>query len=319
MSIAIVATEFGGPEVLAAVDVDVPAPGPGQVTVEVRAAGINPVDYKLFSGTFGPADASALPLRVGREAAGVVTAVGQDATGPGGPLAVGDEVVVFPANGGYAESITVPAAAVVPKPAGLPWAEASGLLLAGATAVHAIAVLGGFGKSDTVLVHGASGSVGQLLVQLAVREGATVIGTAAERNHELVRGLGAIPVVYGPGLEDRVRAAVPEAEPKPVTAAVDTVGTDEAIDVSLAVLADPDRLVTIASPRPGVRRIGGGPGADPGTEIRSNAWRTLLPLAASGDLKLPVTRTYPLAEAADAVRFVKEGHAAGKVVLLPKG
>jgi len=269
------------------------------VTVEVRAAGINPVDYKLFSGTFGPSDATALPLSVGREAAGSSPRWVRTPR-PGGPLAVGDEVVVFPANGGYAESITVPAAAVVPSRRTCP---GRGLRPAarGATAVHAIAVLGGFGQGDTVLVHGASGSVGQLLVQLAVREGATVIGTAAERNHELVRGLGAIPVAYGPGLEDRVRAAAS----KPVTAAVDTVGTEEAIDVSLAVLADPDRLVTIASPRPGVRRIGGGPGADPGTEIRSNAWRTLLPLAAAGDLKLPVTRTYPLAEAADAVRFVK--------------
>jgi NADPH:quinone reductase-like Zn-dependent oxidoreductase len=315
MSIAIVATEFGGPEVLAAVDVEVPSPGPGEVTVEVRAAGVNPVDYKLFSGTFGPADPAALPLGVGREVAGVVTAAGPGATGPAGPLAVGDEVVVFPAVGGYAEAVTVRANSVVPKPAGLPWAEAAGLLLAGATAVHALAAVGGPGEGDTVLVHGASGSVGQLVAQLAVGAGATVVGTAAQRNHALVRGLGAIPVAYGPGLEERVRAAVSG----PVTAAVDTVGTDEAIDVSLALLADPERLVTIASPRPGVRRIGGGPGADPGTEIRANAWRTLLPSAAAGQLKLPVTRTYPLAEAADALRFVREGHAAGKVVLLPRG
>ena len=313
MNIAIVATGFGGPEVLAAVEVGVPAPGPGEVTVEVRAAGVNPVDYKLFSGAFRAADPKALPLPVGREFAGVVTAVGPGATGPGGPLALGDEVVVYPATGGYAEAVTVAAGTVVPKPPGLPWAEAAGLLLAGATAVHAIAAVGGLREGDSVLVHGASGSVGQLVVQLAVRAGATVVGTAAERNHALVRGLGAIPVVYGPGLEDRVRTALPG----PVTAAVDTVGTDEAIDVSLAVLSDPDRLVTIASRREGVRRIGGGPGSDPGTEIRANAWRTLLPAAAAGELRLALARTYPLGEAADALRFVQEGHAAGKVVLLP--
>ncbi|HEX4252770.1 MAG TPA: NADP-dependent oxidoreductase [Pseudonocardia sp.] len=313
MSSAIVATDFGGIEVLAAVEVDVPAPGPGEVTVQVRAAGVNPVDYKLFSGTFGPADRSALPLPVGREVAGVVTAVGPDATGPAGPLSVGDEVVVFPAVGGYAEQLTVSAAAAVPKPEGLSWVDAAGLLLAGATAVHAIAAVGGVGEGDTVLVHGASGSVGQLVVQLAARAGATVVGTAAERNHPLLKELGATAVVYGPGLAERVITAVPG----PITAAVDTVGTEEAIDVSLALLANPDRLVTIAAAREGVRRIGGGAGADQGREIRANAWRTLLPLAEAGELKLVVARTYPLAQAADALRFVRDGHAAGKVILLP--
>lgn len=313
MGVAIVATGFGGPEVLAAVRTEVPAPGTGEVTVEVRAAGVNPVDYKLFSGTFGPSDPSSLPQPVGLELAGVVTEVGPDATGPAGPITVGDDVVVFPAPGGYAEVVNVRAAVTVPKPAGLGWPEAAGLLLAGATAVHSLAAVGGVGDADTVLVHGASGSVGQLVVQLAVQAGATVVGTAAERNHSLLRRIGAVPVQYGPGLADRVAEAVPG----PVTAAIDTVGTDEAIDVSRELLSDPERLVTIASAREGVRRIGGGPGADPGTEVRANAWRTLLPAAESGALLLPVVRTYPLAEAADALRFVRDGHAAGKVVLLP--
>lgn len=312
MTVAIVATAFGGPEVLSAVEIDVPPPGPGEVTVDVRAAGVNPVDHKIIGGAFGNADPAALPLPVGRELAGVVSAVGPNATGPAGPIAVGDEVVVYPVAGAFAAAITVPATSVVPKPSGLSWEEAAGLLLAGATALHTVAAVG-LREGDTVLIHGAAGSVGQLAVQLAAQSGATVVGTAGERNHELLRGLGAIPVVYGPGLADRVRAAAPSG----VTAAIDTVGTDEAIDVSLELVANPDRIVSIASGRTGVRRLGAGPGADPGTKIRANAWRTLLPAAASGTLTLAVARTYPLADAAEALRFVKEGHAAGKVVLVP--
>ena len=97
----VVATAFGGPEVLAVVDEAVPDPGPGQVSVEVRAVGTNPVDYKLFSGEFG-ADASQLPMPVGSEAAGVVTAVGSGATGPGGPVRPGDDVILYRITGAYA-------------------------------------------------------------------------------------------------------------------------------------------------------------------------------------------------------------------------
>jgi NADPH:quinone reductase-like Zn-dependent oxidoreductase len=314
MATKVVATAFGGPEVLSVVEADVPAPTEGEVTVAVRAAGINPADHKIVSGAFG-ADPARLPMSVGLELAGVVTAVGPHAEGPGGPLAVGDEVVVNPVQGAWAEEVTVPAASAVPKPAALPWPVAGGILLAGATAVHALAVVD-VKPGETLLVHGAAGSVGQIAVQLAVAAGATVIGTAAARNHDLLRGYGAIPVTYGPGLADRVH----EAAPGGVAAAIDTVGTDEAVDTSLELVADRGRIVSIAAfgrGDTGIALIGSGPGADPGTEIRANAWRTLLPAAANGTLKITVARTYPLAKAAEALRFVQDGHAAGKVVLLP--
>jgi len=315
MPTKIVATAFGGPEVLSQVEADVPAPAKGEVTVEVKAAAVNPADYKIVSGAMG-ADPDRLPLPVGLELAGVVTAVGPGAEGPAGPLAVDDEVVVtFPPTGAYADAVTVPAANVVPKPEGLPWAEAAGTLLVGGTATHALAVLD-LKPGETLLVHGAAGSVGQTAVQLAVAAGVTVIGTAGERNHELLRSYGAVPVAYGPGLADRVR----EGAPGGVDAAIDTVGTDEAVDTSLELVSDRKRIVSIAAfgrADTGIRLIGGGPGADPGTEIRANAWRTLLPATADGTLKVVVTRTYPLAEAADALRFVRDGHAGGKVVLLP--
>jgi NADPH2:quinone reductase len=152
--LAVVATAYGGPEVLSVVDVEVPPPGPGEVTIEVRAAGVNPVDSKFFSGT-GPFGNSPdnLPMRVGLEVAGLITAVGAGAVGPAGPLSVGDAVIAYPASGGYATAITVSANVVVPKPAELSWEQAAGMLLVGATALHAVAVIN-VGQGDTALVHG---------------------------------------------------------------------------------------------------------------------------------------------------------------------
>jgi NADPH:quinone reductase-like Zn-dependent oxidoreductase len=314
MATAVVAKEFGGPDALSVIEAEVPAPGPGEVTIQVRAAGVNPIDFKLYSGAFGR-DPAQLPKRLGLEVAGVVTAAGADAAGPAGPLAVGDQVIAYPVTGGYASAVTVPAEVVVPKPAELSWEQAGGLLLVGATAVHAVATVG-VGKGDTVLVHGGSGAVGTIAVQLAVAEGATVVATASERNQALLQDIGAIPVTYGPGLLERVR----EAAPSGVDAAIDAVGTDEAVDVSLAV-AKPDRIVSIAAfgrGDTGIRLIGGGPGADPGTEIRANAWRTLLPLAADGRLSLLPALTYPLEQAAAAHELLISGHPNGKVVLVPE-
>ena len=168
MATRIVAVSYGGPDVLSATEVDVPTPTAGQVIVDVRAAGINPIDYKIFGGAMG-ADESALPLPVGLEVAGVVSAVGPDAEGPGGPSAVGDEVVAHPVDGGYADTVVASAATTVPKPEALGWPEAAGVLLTGGTALHALQVVAAK-PGETLLVHGASGSVGQIAVQLAVTE-----------------------------------------------------------------------------------------------------------------------------------------------------
>jgi NADPH:quinone reductase-like Zn-dependent oxidoreductase len=311
MAIKVVATAFGGPEVLSVVEADVPEPGPGEVVIAVRAAGINPFDHKVVSGATG-SDPARLPLPVGLEVAGVVTATGSEAVGPAGPIAVGDEVVASGVQGGYADTVTASAKVVVPKPPGLDWVVAGSLLSVGGTALHALQVAGAK-PGETLLVHGAAGSVGQIAVQLAVQDGVRVIGTAGERNHELLRSYGVVPVSYGPGLADRVRVLAPDG----VDAAVDTVGTDEAVDVSLELVADRGRIVSIAAfgrADTGIVLISGD---DPETNVRANAWRRLLPAAADGSLKLVVARTYPLAQAAEALRFVRDGHAGGKVVLLP--
>jgi NADPH:quinone reductase-like Zn-dependent oxidoreductase len=293
------------------VQVDVGPPGRGEVVVDVRAAGVNPVDHKIVSGAMGN-DPARLPRPVGLEVAGVVSAVGPDTTGPGGPLSVGDEVVAYPVQGGYADTVVAAAANTVPKPAALPWPQAAGVLLTGGTAAHTLQA-SGIEPGETLLVHGGAGSVGQLAVQLAVRAGATVVATAAERNHDRLRGLGAIPVTYGPGLADRVRAAAPGG----VDAAIDTIGTDEAVDTSLELVSDRSRIVSVAA----FGRADAGivllSKDDPETHVRAEAWRTLLPAVADGSVTITVARTYPLAEAAEALRFVRDGHAGGKVVLLP--
>jgi NADPH:quinone reductase-like Zn-dependent oxidoreductase len=311
MSAVVVATDFGGPEVLSVIDEPTPEPGPGEVRVDVRAVGVNPVDYKSYSGAFGT-DPAQLPKHLGSEAAGVVSALGSGVAG----ISVGDEVIAYRAPGSYAAQVVVPATEITPKPATLGWAEAAGLLLTGATAVHALTAAD-VGAGDTVLIHGGAGGVGVMAVQLAVARNATVVATASAGKHELLRGFGAIPVSYGAGLADRVR----EAAPQGIDAALDLVGTDEAVDVSLELVPARSRIVTIAAfgraADDGIVLIGGGPGADPGTELRAAARSTLAAAAGSGSLKVLVAKTFPLAQAADAHRELMAGHVTGKLVLIP--
>jgi len=315
MSVVVIAAAFGGPEVLSVVDQPVGAPGPGQARIQVRAAGVNPVDWKQYSGLMGAVPAR-LPMRLGAEASGVVTAAGPDAVGPAGPVRVGDEVIAFRAPGAYAADLIVGADALVPKPASLDWAPASGLMLTGVTAWHAL-VATSVQQGDTVLMHGAAGGVGIMAVQLAVRRGATVIGTASPARHEFLRELGAVPVAYGDGLASRIRAAAPGG----VDVALDFIGTGEALDVSLDLVADRARIATIVvTPRAreaGIKLLGGAPGADPGTEVRLPARLDLARLAGDGALRVFVARSYRLSQVADAHRYSMAGHATGKIVLIP--
>ena len=309
------ATAFGGPEVLSVIETPVGPPGPGQVLISVRAAGTNPIDYKVYSGAMGR-DPERLPMRLGSEAAGVVTEAADGAEGPAGRIRVGDEVVAFRIAGAYADDVVVPASSVIPKPSTLLFEQAGGMMLTGATAVHALTVVRA-GAGDTVLIHGASGGVGLMAVQLAEDAGARVIGTASQDSHALLRELGAEPVAYGPGLEERVRALAPGG----VDAAVDTAGGDEALDTSLALVPQRERIVTIVASRrafdAGIKVIGGAPGADPGTEIRNAARLELARLAEDGKLRVMVTASYPLVEVAAAHRELASGHTHGKIVLVP--
>jgi len=315
MSEVVVASAYGNPEVLSVIDVAVPDPGPGQVRIAVRAAGVNPFDHKTYDGTFGT-DPAKLPMRLGAEAAGVVTAVGAHATGPAGPVEVGDEVIAYRAPGAYAAELVVPASSVVPKPTALSWEQAGGLMVVGVTAAHVLDAIG-LRKDESVLIHGAAGGVGLMAVQLAVAGGATVVGTASPGKHDMLRELGAIPIAYGPGLAGRVRAAAPEG----VHAAADLVGTDEAGDVSVELVADRSRIATIAGfargAQAGIKLLGGGPGADPGTEVRAAARLRLTEAAEAGRLNVLIAGSYRLHEAAAAHRQVMTGRTSGKIVLVP--
>ena len=308
-----VAPEFGGPEVFTLISEELPAPGPGEVTIEVRAAGMNPADYKYTQRT-AASDPSSLPLRIGYEVSGVIAAVGDDVEIASGGGAVGDEVLAFRVSGGWASFINAPARDVFAKPAALSHPEAANLLLVGTTAaemLHVTAVSTG----ETVLLHGASGAVGVSVLQQARRIGARVIGTASERNFDLVRSFGGEPVAYGPGLADRVRELAPDG----IDAALDSVGTDEAVEVSLALVGDRRRIVTIAAQpaaqEHGFIAIGGRMPAS--AAFRDAVRPDLISLAGYGNLVVPIARTFPLADALEAVELLRSEHPGGKLALIP--
>ncbi|MEU9806309.1 NADP-dependent oxidoreductase [Mycobacterium sp. NPDC050853] len=304
----VVATAYGAPDVLELREAPIDGPAEGQVLVDVKAAGVNPIDWKLYSGAFGT-DPSALPMRLGLEVSGTVAAVGPGVDG----LQPGDEVIAAGQIGGYAAQIIASADEVFRKPANLSFAEAAGFLLTGQTAVHLLEATN-VTEGDTVLIHGAAGGVGLLAIQLAKARGAKVIATASPARHEQLRGYGAIPVEYGPGLLERVTAI------GPVDVALDLVGTDEAADVSLALVSDKDRIATIAgfarAATDGFKALGG-VGPDAGTEIRLAARPELIRLAGNGELDVTIDRTFPLAEARQAHEYVQTGHARGKILLVP--
>jgi len=296
-------------------EVEVAPPRAGEVTIRIRAAGVNPADAKHVAQA---RPGATFPVPIGYELSGEILAVGPDALGGSGELAVGDEVVAFRVQGAYATEITVPARDVFAKPATLSHPEAANLLLAGTTAAEMIQVTR-VAPGDTVLLHAASGAVGVSLLQQARELGVRVIGTVspdAADSADRVRRYGGVPVAYGDGLRPRVEAA---AEGAPIVAAWDAVGTEEAVDVSLALVAECDRIVTIVDPerakRDGFLWIAG---ARPeSARFRDIARARVLELAASGALEVPLSRTYPLAEAVEALRFVMTGHPGGKVALIP--
>ncbi|MFF2012506.1 NADP-dependent oxidoreductase [Streptomyces sp. NPDC058195] len=297
-------SEYGGPEVLRVVERELPAPGPGQVLLAVRAAGVNPLDWRLRGGSVAQMMPVEFPFVPGGDVAGVVVATGGDVTG----IAEGDEVFGSIGSGGYAEFALAPAAQLAQKPEGVPWEVAAGLPVAVNTAYQVLGELG-VESGETLVVDGAAGGVGSVAVQLARQLGATVIGTASERNHAYLRSLGAEPVTYGEGLAERVRAVAAQG----VDAAFDAAGRG-----SLAALVEltggPERVVTIADHRAaehGVRFSFAGP-----ERLRERLGRAA-ELAAGGALGVTVARTYALTEAADAHRESADGHVRGKLVIVP--
>jgi NADPH:quinone reductase len=313
MSVAIVYTEFGEPEVLQRIEIPVPVPAPGEVAIRVEAAGVNPIDAKLRSGRRASAEITA-PRRVGADGAGTITAVGDGVDG----LRVGQPVVFSGAAGAYASDLVVAAGNVHPRPPLVSAVEGAALGIPVGTAYQALRSLS-VGAGDTLLVHAGSGAVGQAIIQFAALWGATVVATSSKRRFERVRELGAIPVEYGDGLVDRVR----EAAPGGVSVAIDAAGTDEALQASLDLVADRERIATLVrgkdAARLGIRAFSGGSPVP--LTPQQQAWRAesvpvTLALLAAGAFSVERGPSFPLAEAAEAHRVVEEG-ADGKVTLLP--
>jgi NADPH:quinone reductase len=308
-----VAVDFGGPEVLRNVEVDVPDPGPGQVTIDVRAAGMNPADAKHIAPG---QDRRLLPLSIGYEVAGIVTALGPDTELASGGGAAGDEVVASMVDGGYTTAITATASSVFAKPSTLTFAEAANLLLVGTTAADLLHTSGAK-EGETVLLHGAAGAVGASVLQQARLVGVRVVGTAGQANFDFVRGFGGIPVEYGPGLLERVRAAAPEG----IAAALDTVGSDEAVEVSLALVGERNRVVTIAAAArakaDGFVFVGASnPASGP---FRARSRGRILKLARDGDLVVPMAETFKFEDAPAAFAALAGPHPPGKLALVNDG
>ncbi|RMB80633.1 NADP-dependent oxidoreductase [Streptomyces shenzhenensis] len=305
MSSAVQFSEYGTPDVLRVVDVPPLTAGPGQVRLAVRAAGVNPIDWKILHGSMRQVMPLDLPAGLGSDVAGVVDQVGEGVTA----FSVGDEVLGASLTPSYAQSALADPTALVAKPAAVPWEVAATLAGTGITAwevLHKLKLSAG----ETLLVHAAAGGVGTFAVQLAVARGARVIGTASERNHEQLRSFGAEPVSYGKGLVDRVRAI----SPRGVDAVLDASGRGEIPD-SIELAGGPTRvlsLVAFDATSTGIQIHMTEPGAG-GPE----ALRDILALIEAGRLRVPISGTYPLDEVAAALEASRSGHPGGKLVVLP--
>ena len=299
---------YGPVEVLDVRDVPVPEPGPGQVLVRVRAAGINPGEAKIREGALAERWPATFPSGQGADFAGVVERTGPGVTAPG----PGDAVIGWvDTRSSQAEYVVAEAANLVGKPAGLPWEVAGAIPVVGFTAWAMLRSVG-VKAGDVVAVSGAAGGVGAIAVQLAVRAGATVIGLAGPSNHDWLARHQVLPVAYGEGAADRVRAAAPGGR---VDAFLDTHGGDY-VEMALNDLGvRPERVNTIArfdaGAKYGVKLDGNAAGASAATLAE------LAGLAAAKELEVPVAQTFSLDEVRVAYAKLAKGHLRGKIVLIP--
>ncbi|WP_219618923.1 NADP-dependent oxidoreductase [Brevibacterium sp. 239c] len=293
---AIEYSTFGGPDVLRLEEVDLPEPGPGQVRVAVHAAGVNTLDWKIREGQLGE---QPMPQRPGLELAGVV-----DATGSGCRATIGEQIFGWSLTGAYADYAL--ADIVASKPRALPWHEAASLPVAGEAAVRALRELE-IRPGETLLIHGASGTVGTIATQLAIAAGAIVIGTADDANTDYLSGLGAIPVKYGGGLTGRVREITTR-----IDAVLDAAGFGALPDL-LALRGSTERILTLAdsaASRKGVRFSSRTPSVNDAESLTELATKVT-----TGQLRLRRGHIYSLPQAADAQQDSATSHTRGKITL----
>ena len=299
MSTVLVFTQFGGPETQKFIDREPPAPGPRQVAIEVRAAGVNPADWKIRAGQMG--DHWRLPAPMGREAAGVVTAVGVDVE----DIAVGDEVVGLAAkgHGTFAQHTLLNAKETVLKPEELSFAAAAALPVAGATAydvTHQIELDPG----QTMLLLGAGGGVGLLASQVGKVHEFTVIGVASAQKQQIVESTGATFVESGTGAAERIREVAPDG----VDLLIDLVG-GQALREIAEVVKDSKNIVTTADPDT-AEQLGGS-----GVKRTAEGMQKIIEVAQYGLVDPHIGSRFALADAQQAIAAVEEGHTTGKVIL----
>jgi NADPH:quinone reductase-like Zn-dependent oxidoreductase len=292
---------YGGPEVLEWAEAPDPHAGPGQVRVAVRAASVNPIDWKAFSGAMSGGEPLAGTGYLGSDAAGVVDEVGEGVTG----VSVGDEVF---GRGRNTEAEYAVLNAWAAKPPSIDWAVAAAAGVAGETSERGLRLLE-VKAGDTLFVDGGAGGVGAAAVQMAIARGANVIASSSEANHDYLREIGATPVLYGEGLVERVRAAAGG----PVDAVFDVAGKTPVGDL-ISLASKPSQVLSIANftaTQAGARVTGGGADSHP-----MEALALVADLLAQNKLVIKI-QTFPFDRAAEAYRISQSGHVRGKLVLIP--
>jgi NADPH:quinone reductase-like Zn-dependent oxidoreductase len=294
-------TEFGGPEVLSLGEAPEPHAGPGQIRIVVRAASVNPMDWKIRSGMLAEGRPLEGTAYQGFDAAGVVDEVGEGVTG----VAVGDDVFGLGRNT-QAEFAVLNSWAR--KPASLDWAVAAGAGTVAEAAERVLRLLG-VTEGSTLFIDGGSGGVGATAAQIAKARGATVIASASEGNQDYLREIGAIPVVYGEGMVDRVRAL----DIDKIDAVFDAVGKTPIEDL-ISLAPEPSQVVSIANfaaAAAGARVTGGSADSQPVKALAEAA-----ELLEQSKLVIKI-QTFPFDRAAEAYQISQDGHARGKLVLVP--
>jgi NADPH:quinone reductase-like Zn-dependent oxidoreductase len=297
---------YGGIEVLYVADVEIPRAAPGEVVVEVRAAGINPGEAAIRKGFMEARFPATCPSGEGSDFAGVVHEIGDGVEA----FAVDDEVLGWSdRRSSHAEYVATPIDHVTYKPASLSWEIAGSLYVAATTAYAAVRAVGA-GPGAVVAVSAAAGGVGSIAVQLAKVRGAEAIGIASEGNHEWLSSVGVIPVAYGEGLAERIRAAAPRG----VDAFIDTFG-EEYVRLALELGIPKGRIETIiafqAAEETGIKAEGSS------TAASTDVLAEMADLVASGRILVPIAATFPLDQVQAAYELVEKRHTRGKIVLIP--
>lgn len=297
---------YGDRDVLYVAEVEVPAPPPGELVVEVRAAGINPGEAKIREGQNAERFPATFPSGQGSDLAGVVSAVGESVT----EFGVGDEVLGWSwRRSSQAQFVTVPEDQLIVKPPALSWEVAGSLYIVGATAYAAVRAVRPR-PGETVAVSAAAGGVGAVVVQLLRIEKLGVLGIASAHNHDWLASKGAVPIAYGDGLAERLRAAAPQG----IDALIDTFGP-EYVQLALDLGVSPERIDTITAFAKAAEVGAKTDGSAVGTS--REVLTELADLAASGRLEIPIAATYPLDEVRAAYAELERGHTRGKIVLIP--